>query len=148
MNGHDWISAMDPNEDHALVIQHVRDFVERVAKCQWQFWVRFTRSEGPLVNLKKEKIELKPKQNVIITMKKVLGEDGLYPQWLCRISKSVKPGSSNPFWMMGCWVGKYLYIWRRCSLWGCLRWILKDRKDECTGVNLQVDCLTEKDLKI
>jgi pyruvate kinase len=135
------------HEDHALVIQHVRDLSKEL-----QAPVTILQDlQGPKVRVgkfKDGKIELKPHQKVIITMRKVLGEDGLIPSDFAELAKSVKPGH-RILLDDGLLELKVLSVQNEdvhCEvLYGG---ILKDRKGmNVPGVNLQVDCLTEKDLK-
>ncbi len=134
------------HEDHLKVIQALRkqivDLRAPVAILQ--------DLQGPKIRVGKfenGKIDLKPGQKVTITMKKVIGKDGLIPSDFPELAVSVQKGAKILLddglleLVVDSVDGEEVF----CEV--IYGGILKDRKGmNVPGVTLAVDCMTEKDL--
>jgi pyruvate kinase len=134
------------HEDHLKVIQSLRKLSKNL-----RVPVTILQDlQGPKVRVGKfEKgfIEIKEGERVVITMKPVVGKEGLIPSDFPELALSVK-ADTKILLDDGLLELKVLAV--RGDELDCeviYGGILKDRKGmNVPGVNLQVDCLTEKDL--
>ncbi len=135
------------HEDHLKVIQSVRklsrDLRAPVTILQ--------DLQGPKIRVgkfEKGSIPLVPGTQVTITMKKVMGQEGLIPSDFPELAQSVKPGTKILLddGLIELSVVRVDGDEVLCEV--IYGGILKDRKGmNVPGVTLAVDCLTEKDLK-
>lgn len=107
--------------------------------------------QGPKIRVgkfEKGSIVITPSEKVVITMKSVVGKEGLIPSDFPELADSVKPGDKI---LLDDGVMELRVLARRTDELDCevvYGGILKDRKGmNLPGTTLQVDCLTEKDLK-
>jgi pyruvate kinase len=134
------------HEDHAKVIHSVR----KLSKEMRAPVTILQDLQGPKIRvgkLENGKIELIPGEQVVITMKKVLGRPGLIPSDFPELAQSVTKGNKillDDGLMELCVLGVEGEEVTCEIIYGG---ILKDRKGmNVPGVNLAVECLTEKDL--
>lgn len=136
------------HEEHLKVIQSVR----KLSKSLSAPVTILQDLQGPKIRVGKFQngsIELVPGQRVTITMKSILGEPGLIPSDFPELAKSVHPGTKILL-DDGLLELKVLSTDKQetveCEV--IYGGTLKDRKGmNVPDATLQVDCLTEKDLK-
>lgn len=136
------------HEEHLKVIHSVR----KLSKSLSAPVTILQDLQGPKIRVGKFQngsIELVPGQRVTITMKQILGEPGLIPSDFPELAKSVHPGT-RILLDDGLLELKVLSTDRQetveCEV--IYGGTLKDRKGmNVPDATLQVDCLTEKDLK-
>jgi pyruvate kinase len=135
------------HEDHLKVIHSVRKLSEKLNAP-----VTILQDlQGPKIRVGKfEKgfIELSEGQKVVITMRSVMGQDGLIPSDFPELARSVQAGNKI---LIDDGLLELKVLGVRGDDVDCeviYGGLLKDRKGmNCPGVNLAVECLTEKDLK-
>ena len=134
------------HEDHANVIKHVRELSQKLKAP-----VTILQDlQGPKIRVGKfenGQIEIVTGENVIVTMKAVSGKPGLIPSDFPELAQSVGPGAKI---LMDDGLLELKVLKVRGDELDCeviYGGILKDRKGmNIPGVQLAVNCLTEKDL--
>jgi pyruvate kinase len=135
------------HEDHLKVIQSLRKL-----SAELKAPVTILQDlQGPKIRVGKFEngsIPLRPGEKVVITMQKVMGREGLIPSDFPELAQSVRPGDKILLddGLMEVRVSGIRGDEVDCEV--VYGGTLKDRKGmNLPGVNLVVDCLTDKDLK-
>lgn len=135
------------HEDHLKVVKWLRSLSKELRAP-----VAILQDlQGPKIRVGKfenGKIEIKQGDKVTITMKKVMGKEGLIPSDFPELAVSVKKGSKILLddGLLELLVEEVLGDEVKCEV--IYGGVLKDRKGmNVPGVTLAVDCMTEKDLQ-